>query len=232
MEPDITAILRDPSISRLNYKNKIDGIRLLRNIRDGVVATAFFDPQYRGILDKLEYGNEGKSRGRARCSLKQMDEETITAFIRELDRVVRPSGHLFFWIDKFHLCTGVSGWFEGHSDFRLVDLITWDKEKIGMGYRTRRKAEYCIILQKKPVRAKGSWRLHNIPDVWSEKTVKVHPHSKPLELQKQLILATTEEGELVCDPASGGYSVLACCLETGREFIGGDISFGAEEAIE
>ena len=232
MELETRKVLWDPFISRLNYKNKIDGIRLLQNIQDGVVAAAFFDPQYRGVLDKLEYGNEGKSRGKARCSLPQMDEETIAAFIQEIDRIVRPSGHLFLWVDKFHLCTGVLRWFEGCTDFQLVDLITWDKEKIGMGYRTRRKAEYCIIFQKKPVKARGIWTLHNIPDVWAEKTEKVHPHSKPIGLQKQLILATTKEGELVCDPAAGGYSVLTCCLETGRNFIGGDLSFGKEAQPE
>ena len=34
-----------------------------------------------------------------------------------------------------------------------------------MGYRTRRKSEYCLVLQKVPLRAKGVWRSHNIPDV-------------------------------------------------------------------
>lgn len=229
MALDTAAVLRENAVCRLNEKNKMDGIVLLRSIRDGAAAAAFFDPQYRGVLDKLEYGNEGKSRGKARCSLQQMDEPIIGDFIRELNRVLRPSGHLFLWVDKFHLCTGVLPWFEGSTDLQLVDLITWDKEKIGMGYRTRRRAEYCVVLQKKPLRAKGVWKLHNIPDVWREKTEKLHPHSKPPELQKQLILATTDEGDLVCDPASGGYSVLACCRETGRNFIGGDILFGAEE---
>lgn len=48
---------------------------------------------------------------------------------------------------------------------------------------------------KKPVRAKGCWLSHSIPDVWLEKITKTHPHSKPIELQKVLILATTEEGD-------------------------------------
>lgn len=51
-----------------------------------------------------------------------------------------------------------------------------------------------------------------------------HPHQKPLELQKKLILATTKEGDLVCDPASGSFSVLKVCELTRRTFIGGDIN--------
>ena len=95
-----------------------------------------------------------------------------------------------------------------------------------MGYRSRRKSEYLLVLQKAPVRAKGCWTDHDIPDVWAEKTTKVHPHSKPVELQQRLIKATTKEGGFVLDPAAGGYSVLEACKRAGREFIGGDIVFG------
>ena len=107
-------------------------------------------------------------------------------------------------------------------------MITWNKQKIGMGYRTRRKSEFLLILQKKPILAKSTWSLHNIPDVWDEKVTKNHTHAKPIELQKQLILATSKDGDFVCDPASGGYSVYNACMETHRNFIGGDIEFGEE----
>lgn len=92
-----------------------------------------------------------------------------------------------------------------------------------MGYRTRRRSEYLIVFQKKPVRAKACWTDHSIPDVWEEKIPKVHPHSKPKELQRRLIVATILEGDYVLDPASGGFSALEACKLSGRNFIGGDI---------
>lgn len=211
-----------------NYKNKIDGLSLLNNVKDNSIATAFFDPQYRGVLDKLKYGNEGKGRGKARSELKQMDEETIINFIEEIDRVLKDSGHLFLWVDKFHLCQGISNWFK-NTNLNLVDMIVWDKGKIGMGYRTRRKSEYHIVLQKTLIKAKGYWNDHAIPDVWWEKTQKIHPHSKPIDLQRRLILATTNEGDVVLDPASGGYSVFEACKLANRVFLGGDISFGEND---
>ncbi len=97
-----------------------------------------------------------------------------------------------------------------------------------MGYRSRRKSEYLLVLQKSPIRAKGGWTDHAIPDVWAEKTTKVHPHSKPVELQERLIAATTKEGDYVLDPAAGGYSALEACRSVGKDFIGGDIAFGEE----
>ena len=215
------------SVYEMDKKNLADGLDLLDCINDNTVKTAFFDPQYRGVLDKLKYGNEGQTRGKARSALPQMDEKTIIRFIENIDRVLLPSGHLFLWVDKFHLCQGVLNWFE-HTSMNLVDMIVWDKAKIGMGYRSRRKSEYLVVFQKKPVRAKGCWSDHAIPDVWEEKTQKVHPHSKPVELQKRLIEATTEPGDVVLDPAAGGFSVMEACILSGRRFIGGDIEYGED----
>lgn len=203
----------------------------MEQLYDNTIKAAFFDPQYRGILDKMNYGNEGKSRGKARCDLQQMNEETIIKFINEIDRVLLPSGHLFLWVDKFHLCTGVLDWFVD-TNLQLVDMITWDKDKIGMGYRTRRKAEYLIIFQKRPIRAKDIWKSHAIPDVWVEKVRKTHTHSKPINLQKVLIEATTEENDYILDPASGGYSVFEACKLCNRTFIGGDIQYGENQENE
>lgn len=214
----------------INKKLNIDGIDLLKQIPNGSLKVVFFDPQYRGILDKLSYGNEGKSRGKDRSDLPQMSEYIIKSFLKEIERVLVPSGYLFLWVDKFHLVEGINTWI-ADLNMNIVDLITWNKMKIGMGYRTRRKSEYLVVIQKLPKKAKSTWILHNIPDVWDEKVVKTHTHSKPIELQKQLILATTNEGDLVCDPASGGFSVFEACKLSNRNFIGTDLVFGTELPI-
>lgn len=221
-----SGIINDPHLKE-NFKNKCNGIEFLEQIKDNSLKVVFFDPQYRGVLDKLKYGNEGKQRGQARASLVQMSPEIIGEFLLNIDRVLRPTGYLFLWVDKFHLVEGVTSWFAG-TRLVPVDMITWNKQKIGMGYRTRRKSEYLVVVQKMPKSAKATWTLHNIPDVWDERVSKTHAHSKPVELQKQLILATTEAGDYVCDPASGGYSVFEACKQTNRNFIGCDIEYGEE----
>lgn len=204
-----------------NQKLEMDGLKLLSHLKDKEIKLCFFDPQYRGVLDKMNYGNEGE-RQSGRASLEQMSEETIISFIKEIDRVLVPSGHLMLWVDKFHLCEGVKPWIDG-TTLNLVDMITWDKGKIGMGYRTRRKCEYLVIFQKSPLRAKGCWKVHDIPDSWLEKVKKVHPHSKPIQLQTALINATTEEDDYVLDPASGGFSVFESCKLINRNFVGCDL---------
>ena len=47
-----------------NYKNKIDGLSLLNNVKDNSIATAFFDPQYRGGLINSIYVKEYQTGSR------------------------------------------------------------------------------------------------------------------------------------------------------------------------
>lgn len=207
--------------SKANKKNQMNGLDLLGMFSDNTIPAVFFDPQYRGVMDKMNYGNEG-ARQKGRAELEQMPEEVILSFIKEIDRTLIPSGYLFLWIDKFHLVEGIKTWFS-NTKLEPVDMITWDKGKIGMGYRTRRKSEYLVVMQKSPKKAKGYWTVHDIPDVWLEKVTKVHPHSKPEQLQAALINATVKENDFVVDPASGGYSVMRAALSVGRNFIGSDL---------
>jgi len=209
----------------LNTKQKMDGLQLLKMINDKSIPLVFFDPQYRTILDKQNYGNEGKGRQKARTDLSQMNERIIKQFIKEIERILIPSGHLMLWVDKFIICNDIHILL-GDSLLRLVDMITWNKDRMGMGYRTRRFCEYLIIFQKLPVRAKGVWLIHNIPDVWTERIEngnKNHTHFKPVGLQKRLIEAVTNKNDIVVDPAAGGYSVMMATKETERNFLGCDI---------
>ena len=224
---DVSPAVADPHVG-VNVRQRMDGLVMLGRLADECAACAFFDPQYRGLLDWLDYGNEG-ARQIGRASLAQMGDEMITAFVRELDRVVVRGGYLMLWLDKYHLCEGsVRTWAEG-TRFHIVDLITWDKSRIGMGWRTRRQAGYVVVLQREPLHAASTWRDHGIPDVWTEKVSKSHPHSKSVGLQERLIRAVTQPGELVVDPAAGGYSVLEACVRCDRNFVGCDVMFGEED---
>lgn len=227
--PSYSDCLKEP-VFRYDFPNRCDGRELLAAVKDNSVPCVFFDPQYRGILDKLAYGNEGESRGIKRSLLPQMDEATIKEFIEEIARVLIPTGHLFLWVDKFHLCEGVAGWLP--EALRVVDMIVWDKQKIGMGYRSRRQCEYVVVIQKKPLRAKGVWAVHDIPDVWAEKPTNGHAHSKPVRLQARLIEAVTNLGDVVVDPAAGSYSVWEAAKLVGRRFLGGDLVYGADQECE
>lgn len=207
-----------------NARNRIDGLDLLSSVPDGAAALAILDPQYRGVLDKLNYGNEG-ARQRRRAALPQMDDLTITDFCNQMQRVLRPSGHLILWCDKFSVASGKHlRWWSACRTLRLVDMIAWNTTVMKMGKRSRGIVEYAVILQKEPKRAKGFWQNRAIGDGWTEEVDKErHPHAKPHRLTLEIIRNTTKRHDLVVDPCAGSYGTLAACQEMGREFVGGDL---------
>jgi len=201
-----------------NVAQRGDALELLRSLPDACAAVVFFDPQHRSVFDKLKFGNEG-ARQRERCALPAMSEDYIDACCREIARVLAPSGYCMRWIDTYGLCEAHHrrvDWLE------TVDLIAWDNLRMGMGYRTRRRGDYLAVLQRPPSTAKN-WRDHGIPNRWVEKVDRrIHPHVKPIGLIDRLIAAVTLPGDLVIDPAAGGFGVLHAALRLGREFIGCD----------
>jgi site-specific DNA-methyltransferase (adenine-specific) len=205
-----------------------DALALLRSLPDSCTPLIFFDPQYREALNKLQYGNEGVERRKARAALPAMTSDYIDAVCRESMRVLQPSGYLMRWVDVFGLCTGAHLRIVDEA-CQCVDLIAWDSLRVGMGYRSRRRGDYLLVFQKPPTKAKSTWRDHGIPDRWPEKVDrKIHPHIKPIGLTARLIGATTYLGDLVVDPAAGSFVVMRAAHELSREFIGCDLAYTAE----
>lgn len=167
--------------SLIDKKNCMDGIELLKAIPDNAISCCFADFQYRGIMDKMNYGNEG-ARQKGRALLQQMSEEVIFQFLTGIYEVLKPSRYLFLWVDKFHLCdSSLKEWVD---PMEIVDLITWDKQSFGMGYRTRKTSEYLLVCQKLPKTIK-TWKNKSIRDVWSEKIE--HPRSGHLTVNPSIL---------------------------------------------
>lgn len=214
-----------------NVRNKMNGVDFLRSLIDDEAALAFCDPQYRGLLDHMAYGNEGaKQKGRA--SLPQMDDDTISFFVEEIERILKPSGYLMLWLDKFSIASSHHLRYFMRTHFQTVDLVTWNKMRPGLGRRMRCQTEFLLIAQKRPIQASRTWTDHSLVDSWAEQSdPSIHPHAKPTVLTERLIRATTKRGDLVIDPCAGGYGVLEACRRTARDFAGCDIKTEGESAI-
>lgn len=210
-----------------NVRNVMGGIGLLRSIAAREAAVVFLDPQYRGVLDEMAYGNEG-GRQVERSRLPQMTDDQIRGFVEEAERVLRPSGHMFLWVDKFTIGSGRHLRYLMRTPLlRVVDVIHWNKTRPGMGRRARCASEYLIVLQKAPQRAKDVWTDHRLSDAWTEQADRSrHPHAKPHVLTERLIRAVTKRGDMVVDPCAGSYVVLEACIASGRNFLGCDLIGG------
>lgn len=227
------AVAQRPTRLRIekNARQKLDGHALLSSLVYRTASIVHLDPQYRSVLDKLAYGNEGKSREKARAALPQMSESAIARFVEESQRVLKPGGHLLLWVDKFMIAEGRHiGLFARAPELVRVEMIHWNKMRPGMGRRARCRSEYLIIAQKKPARADIYWQDRRIDDSWPESTDRgIHPHAKPTQLLQRLVRTLTKKGDLVVDPCAGGYGMLEICRLTGREFIGCDLTTELEK---
>jgi hypothetical protein len=123
------------STGRKMYERNVaqsgDALELLGSLSDCCTPLVFFDPQYRGVLDKLKYGNEG-ARQKGRFNLPPMTSDYIDACCHENARILTPSGYLLRWTDTFHLCEGDHLRVVG---LKCVDLIAWGNLRPGNGYR-------------------------------------------------------------------------------------------------
>lgn len=207
-----------------NVRQRMNGYRLLTSLEKRSAALAFLDPQYRGIMDAMSYGNEG-SRQIERAKLRQQDNYEIANFIEEIERVLVGGGHLALWVDKFMIGEGRHMRLLINAPLlKVVDVVHWNKDRIGMGRRFRCQSEYLIIAQKYPHGTAGMWKDRSVSDCYTGRAVRDrHPHAKPTAIIESVIRAVTKPGDLVVDPCAGGYGVLDVCAAMGREFIGCDV---------
>jgi site-specific DNA-methyltransferase (adenine-specific) len=214
-----------------NVAQRGDALDLLRSLPVDCSRVGFFDPPHRDNLDYLKYGNEG-ARQRGRCKLPQMSSEYNEQCLREMVRVLRPSGYAMLWQNTYLVG---EGWHKKVADvLKCVDLIAWDNQRKGMGSRACRRGDYVVVLQKPPAEGRKTWRTKPvIYDRWVEKIrfpTSQHPHIKPIGLISSLILAITDPGDLIIDPCAGSFVVMHAAVQIGREFIGCDLAY-AEHAM-
>jgi site-specific DNA-methyltransferase (adenine-specific) len=101
-------MLTRTSTFQRNVTQRGDSLELLQSLPDACTPLVFFDPQFRGVMDKLKLGNEG-ARQKGRFLLPQMTDEHIEICIREGARVLVPSGYFALWLDTFYLGEALNG---------------------------------------------------------------------------------------------------------------------------
>lgn len=204
----------------LNTKQSWEALELLTNLKENSVSLVFLDPQYEPVKNVLSLN----------YPLYSQSDYQILRILEQIERVLKPSSFCLLWVNKTLLGNDrIPLWLLKTPSLKIVDFLVWHKKNtLGLGNWLRSNAEFCFLIQKYPQKGKV-FKNRSFGNVWEENVLppskRKHPHQKPRELIKALILATTEQGDLIIDPCAGSFVVLEVCQELNRKFLGCDLTF-------
>jgi site-specific DNA-methyltransferase (adenine-specific) len=168
------------------------------------------------------------------------DYETFTIeWLMELKRIVKPNGNIAIF-GSYHNIYKI-GYLIEKLDLKTINSIIWYKRNAFPNVTQRMFCEsteqiiWCVNNSKKDAKnwtfnyqtmkeLNGGVQMRNLFDVpltkASEKEHGKHPSQKPLEVLNNLVLALTNEGDVVLDCFLGSGTTAVSALQHKRNFIG------------
>lgn len=200
----------------IEIKN-IDCLEGIKELADGSVDVVITDPPYSTPVI-TSFGRK-KFKNLADLSVQEFYFKAIK---KELERVLKPDGRVFFFCDDKFYPILYSVFYE----WLNLGLIIWDKGKIGMGRPIRKQHELIFYANQGSAEFQKFDNVTHIPSILKVKhdTNKIHGAQKPVELIEHLIKGFSNEGDLVIDLFGGSASTGVACQNTNRNFIGFELN--------
>lgn len=223
-----------------------DCLKLLKELPPDSVDMIFADPPYNlsnggftchaGRRASVNKGEWDVSRG-----IKE-DFDFHREWISACKRVLKPEGS--FWVSGTYHSIYACGYALQLAGYKLLNDIAWFKPNASPNLSCRyfTASHETLLWAKKDEKSKHKFNYEVVkgwpedmlkkPDkqmrsVWSintpkssEKKFGKHPTQKPVALLKRIILACTDEGDLVLDPFAGSSTTGIVAWALGRRFTG------------
>jgi site-specific DNA-methyltransferase (adenine-specific) len=229
-----------------------DCLEILRFIPENSIDMIFADPPYmlsndgftcqNGKMANVNKGKWDKSNG--------FEEDTTfhNEWISVCRRILKPEGTI--WISGTYRSIYQCGYLLQKNNFHILNDIIWYKPNAppNLSCRFFTASHETLIWARKDKKAKHTFNYDEMKNglfpedslkkentqmrsVWtittpkkSEKAYGKHPAQKPLDLLKRIVLASTNENDIVLDPFCGsGTTGAACRCVKNRSFIGIEI---------
>src|SRR5271154_5159619 len=237
-----TPVYDDPKHHIRLYQG--DCLDLLAKIPESSVDLIFADPPYflsnggitchAGRMVSVNKGAWDKSKG------PDANHEFNRSWLAACQRVLKPNGTI--WVSgTAHVIHSV-GFALQQLGFKLLNDISWVKPNpppnlscryfthatetiIWAAKNAKSRHTFNYKLMKETNRGKQMKSVWEIkpPETWEKKFGK-HPTQKPVALLERILLASSNEGDLVLDPFLGGGTTLLTAFRLARHAIGCDLS--------
>jgi site-specific DNA-methyltransferase (adenine-specific) len=221
-----------------------DCLEILAAIPPATVDLVFADPPYflsnggitchAGKMVSVHKGDWDKSRG------PDANHEFNRAWLAAAQRVLKPNGSI--WVSgTAHVIHSV-GFAMQQLGFKLLNDISWVKPNpppnLSCRYFTHATETLIWAAKDKKSRHTFHYKLmkeinggKQMKSVWTirppepwEKRFGKHPTQKPVALLERILLASTNEGDLVLDPFAGSGTTLLTAFSLRRQAVGCELS--------
>ncbi len=225
-----------------------DCLKILEEIPENTFDMIFADPPYmlsnggitcqNGQVVSVNKGKWDESQG------FEQDFEFHKKWLSACKRVLKKNGTL--WVSGtyhsiyscgfamqllgYHILNDIS-WFKPNASPNMCcryftashETLIWarkdKKTKHTFNYELMKNGDFSSDFIKKPnTQMRSVWAIGTPKK--SEKIFGKHPTQKPLDLLERIILASTNEGDLILDPFMGSATTGVAALKHNRKFVG------------
>src|SRR3954453_12324995 len=195
-----------------------DCLDLLPGLPDASVPLVVTDPPYFTPPAQFVSGRSQHQRSLSNLSLL---DHFYRDFFAALIPKMRSDSSIYIFCDSQSYPLYYAHLYERVKSLRL---LVWDRGTAVNGYSWRYRCQYIMFAQ-----------MHDAPavrtgdsDLLVYRSVpvssRVHPAEKPADLLRALIEKSSQPGDLVLDCFAGSGSTGRAALETGRRFLGFELS--------
>lgn len=200
----------------VNKIYNMDCLEGMRTLPEKSVDLIITDPPY-GIAYSSNYRKK-------KFDVVDNDDITNVAWLIYASRLLKPNGAIYCFT-RWDVVGKWKSMFEFFG-LKVKNCIVWDKELTGMGDL---KGAYApcheIILyvsRNQHILRRG--RPRDLIRIKRITGIRKHPTEKPPELIRELILNSSDEGDLILDPFVGSGTTAVASVNTKRKFIGFEIN--------
>lgn len=174
-------------------------------------------------------GKKAYTYGGERYVMKEisnMSDGFSETILDELCRVLKKI-NIYIWCSQKQLFKLIEYFVEKRKC--NFNIITWHKTNPipACGNKYLSDTEYCLFFREKGVKIQGSFdtkfTYYITPLNSKDKKQYGHPTIKPLDIIKNLIINSSNEGDTILDPFMGSGTTGVACKKLGRDFIGIEI---------
>lgn len=192
-----------------------DCLDLMKNIKDNSIDMVIIDPPY----STPTITGFGRKQVKNVADLS-IQETYIKVLKSEFERILKQNAPVFiFCDDKYYPSI-----YRAFYNWQSVQMIVWDKGKIGMGKPFRKRHELIVYANRETINYNRTENITHYPTVLNYAVVlekeRKHPAQKPIKLLEDLILGFSNETDTILDCFMGSGSTGVACINTNRSFIG------------